>query len=146
MTTYSNWRNHPQWRNPKRPKSGPSFPTSCSLKVPRNQRDQAVAAELSRRFRAGTIYAYSYEGDLWTVWPTQADWDATERLTETGRVIRDQAAKAAGHGPETFDITSLTAPTPAKRPGKAAYVEMLRRIRDGVDWSVDELDQLLAVA
>ena len=125
-------------------KSGPSFSTSCRHKVPRNQTDQTAAAFLSARFRAGDIYAYSYEQGQWWTWLTQADWDATERDgTDQGRIVRDARAAAAGHGPVPFDPAPIAATRP-KRPTKAEAIALLRAIAEGTDWQVSDLEELLA--
>jgi hypothetical protein len=124
-------------------KHGPSFPTSCRHKVPRNQVDQATHAHLSGLFRAGHIYAYAYEAGEWHVWSTQADWDATERHTPNGRTVRDPDAAARGRGPAIFDRDRLAA-TKAKRPTKAEAISLLRAIAEGTDWQVSDLEELLA--
>jgi hypothetical protein len=122
-------------------KRSQSFSTSCRHKVPRNQTDQATAADLSAQFRMGAIYAYAYEDKAWWVWATQADWDATERHTPDGRVVRDQTARAAGHGPSVYTPAPVSRP---KRPTKAEAIALLKAIAEGTDWQVEELEQLLA--
>lgn len=126
-------------------RSGPSLPTSFKFKVRRG--DQDIANALSAQFRAGSIYAYSFEKGVWSTWATEADWAATER----GGTIRDQAAADAGHGPTDWDRDKLVAELglnvttfKARKPGKAEFVSLLRRMRDGVEWDVDEIDALLA--
>lgn len=41
--------------------------------------DTAIYAGLSQRFRAGDLYAFSYENGTWTTWTTEHDFEATER-------------------------------------------------------------------
>jgi hypothetical protein len=126
-------------------KAGPSFPKSCRHKVPRNQRDQATHEWMREAFRSGHIYAYSYDSGQWMTWATQADWDATERSTADGRVIRDQAAHDAGHGPHIYDRGFEPGiVVKAKRPTKAEAINLLRAIAEGTDWQVSDLEDLLA--
>ena len=110
--------------------------------VPR--RDTAIYDALSARFRGGDLYAFSYDDGVWLTWRTEADWLATER---NGRVQRPDLA-AMGHGPTVHDRAGLVADlgiatSQPRRPGKAEYVALVRRILDGVDWTVDELETLL---
>ena len=103
--------------------------------------EQATYWELARRFRAGDLYAFSFDpkAKRWDMWRTEADWLATERNSEVERP--DLAA--LGHGPEVW---SPVPAAPGRKATKAEYVAMLRRLVDGADWSVSELEDLLARA
>jgi hypothetical protein len=155
----TDWRNHPQWKASRCPaRKGPSFPTSCQVKTPR--RDKAIERGLSERFRSGDIYAYSFERGAWLTWATVEDFDATERSTRVQlddgtytaqRTVRNTEARDAGHGPRDWKRADLEAwlgldCPKVKRPGKADMVAMLRRILDGTDWEVDELQALVDTA
>jgi hypothetical protein len=89
---------------------------------------------LSEQFRAGRLFAYAWDRDsrCWLTWASEADWLATER-NGTVRV------PAAGRGPVAYEPPASV----RRRPGKAEYVSLLRRIADGVDWNVAELEGLL---
>jgi hypothetical protein len=89
---------------------------------------------LSEQFRAGRVFAYAWDRDAgcWLTWATEADWLATER-NGTVRV------PAAGRGPVVYEPPASV----RRRPGKAEFVSLLRRIAEGVDWDVAELEGLL---
>lgn len=112
-------------------------------------RDKGVYQALSDRFRDGRLYAFSWDGNVWETWQSEADWNATER----NGTVRDPVAAAAGHGPTVWDRDQLTAwlgvdaparVTRSQRPAKSELVGMLRRILEGTDWSVSELSDLVA--
>lgn len=103
--------------------------------------EQATYWELAGQFRSGDLYAFAYDAKAkrWDVWRTEADWLATER---NGEVARPDLA-ALGHGPAVWS----PAPTVAGRKAtKAECVAMLRRLLEGADWEVSELEDLLARA
>lgn len=107
-------------------------------KLPASERD--IYAALSERFRAGDIYSFSYEGEMWSTWTTEADYNATER---NGKV-RDQAAAAAGHGPIDRDsatmrvLLGLDAPK-ARKLSKPQLVAKLRAMQDRLPREAVEL-------
>jgi len=47
------------------------------IRVPK--REQPIYDVLSKAFRDGVIYAFSYDGDKWWTWDTQHDWEGTFR-------------------------------------------------------------------
>jgi hypothetical protein len=99
-------------------------------RVPRGDAD--IYAALAQLYRAGQIYSFSFERGVWTVWPTQADFDATERNGQ----VRDPAAAAAGRGPVDWPnrdalaaSLGLVKPT-TRKPTRAQLVAQLRAVPD----------------
>jgi hypothetical protein len=135
----TNWRNHPQWRRVGRAIRSTVIPTTIKHRVGSGGRDQASYDELSRQFRAGAIYSFGYDGDEWFTWATQADYDATDRSAKAGS-LADQAARG-GAGPRRFGRVTVAK---AKRATKAEAVRLLRAIHEGTDWTVEQIEDLLA--
>jgi|SRR5678815_5675359 hypothetical protein len=106
-------------------------------------KEQEAYWVLAERFRAGEIYSFSWDAErkTWDVWESEADWFATERNGS----VRSPELAAAGHGPRTF-AKAVAKATKTAKATKADLVGLLRRVVDGTDWSVAELEDLLARA
>lgn len=106
--------------------------------------EQATYWTLAGMFRAGDLYAFSWDAQAarWDVWRTEADWLATER---NGQVARPDLAEL-GHGPAVWEPPTTPPRATSRKATKAELVTMLRRLVDGSDWEVNELTDLLARA
>jgi hypothetical protein len=99
--------------------------TARTVKVPRS--DAGIAAALSERYRAGSIYAYSYENGRWATWASLHAWEHTERSG------RSRCACDASTGPTDWQRDRLLAwlgldQAAPKRITKTELVARLRRV------------------
>lgn len=100
------------------------------IRVPR--RDQGIYDVLSRAFRNGDIYSFSFDGNVWSTWDTEHDWLGTFR---NGRKLCG-CEGTCEYGPIDWDRDvlaewlGLAQPRTPAGLSKAQLVARLREIAD----------------
>jgi hypothetical protein len=96
--------------------------------------DAAIAAELSRRFRAGELYSYSYDpaeagGSGWLVWLDEHDWRHELRNGVRRCACCAPEMVAAGAVDMTREALLAWLRLPAEAPKRLSKAELVRRLR-----------------
>jgi hypothetical protein len=112
-----------------------------TARVPRA--DAAIAAALSERYRADTLYAYSYDNGVWSTWADEHDWRHTERNGQRRCACCAPEMSAAGpidwRRDRLLSWLGLDQPAP-KRLTRAQLVAQLRQVPGLPAAALDILD------